>query len=257
MLRSTLDEEEARSSMPDPSEIRVTHHAFARYQEHYRAADERQLLSDLQYSIEIEPRTARAMLGRLPDRKPDETPSYYLLSTDRSGIFVVIREPAPIVLTYLRFGEEQKRFALSHWPVGSAPANEGIAPAESEVPAEPIHAIECPPGARIDVVATVVAAGYSSIKQYMRDTGQRVLDQPLNLIQVLPKLRETCGSTNLARAALAFARAVQRGPFKPARFLFEDPAGRWVEIEVRRDGGAYWAGQSGQDADDFPDGAKW
>jgi hypothetical protein len=68
----------------------------------------------------IESATAMNLVGRPWEA---DNPSLYVLTPDRRGILVGVYDPGSdqhpervVVVTYLRFQDQQRRFALEHWP---------------------------------------------------------------------------------------------------------------------------------------------
>ena len=109
----TIEHDDARRSLW--STHAVTFHALARYREHFPDADEAAVRDDLAFATRIAPEVARSLVGRRTPVK-SATPSVYLLSAERRGVFVVSRgESATTVITYLPCGDAEAQFARAHW----------------------------------------------------------------------------------------------------------------------------------------------
>lgn len=102
----------------DLSEIRVTHHAWERYQIHHPSAGRGEVREAVRYGVEVDEGTARPLIGR-GWSNPHSNKTYYRLAPDRRGIFAAVDRPegGVVIVTYLRFQKMQEEFAKKHWPM--------------------------------------------------------------------------------------------------------------------------------------------
>ncbi len=109
-----------------------TKHAVHRLREHHARAGRGDVQLAVGLGEPIEPATARFRVGRRS--RPSARRDVYVLAPDRQGLFVLIPSEGRswLVVTYLRFGELQHRFAIQRWPDTGVPA--GSVSASSSLP---------------------------------------------------------------------------------------------------------------------------
>ena len=116
---------------PSSKTIYVRPHALERYRMHHDHALFRDVLEAWDTAFEVDPATAQYLATRSRLR----TGSIYRVSADLLGMFVVVpsqdryRRPFHMV-TYLRFGYEQRAFAARYWGEGAGSSTS--APLEGE-----------------------------------------------------------------------------------------------------------------------------
>lgn len=82
----------------------VTPHALERFRIHHPTAEVHDLQEHLRWGREVTPEFAQAMTGRA---RCDKSSRYFLAPTNR-GMFVICKSNN-VVITYLRFQEQQRR----------------------------------------------------------------------------------------------------------------------------------------------------
>lgn len=106
--------------MSTDTPIRVTQHAIEAYGiNHKGPVDVEILTNEIRAGIQVSEDLGRTLVGR-PWTNTKHQPTTYVMSTDRSGLFALApRDGELVAVTYLRFQESQRRFALTHWPIES------------------------------------------------------------------------------------------------------------------------------------------
>ena len=97
----------------------VSPHAMARYREHHPDATLSEIVDDIEASAPAPAEAVNPLVGRFRTREGGAATSYRI-SSDRRGVFALVparHGDGMFVVTYLRFGDEQRRFVEEHWPV--------------------------------------------------------------------------------------------------------------------------------------------
>jgi hypothetical protein len=94
--------------------IYVSRHAKARAQEVWPCIGVRGIRRMLVETFEVDRGLAASFLGR----RLEDVADIYRVAPDLTGLFVIIRGDwrGPVVVTFIRFGPEQRRVAAGLWP---------------------------------------------------------------------------------------------------------------------------------------------